>query len=465
MIRRVAFAAAACGALAGCIHYQPAPVDVTAHANARAAAGFDRAAVSVAVARIAPTAQAEGTQLDRLDLFAALLLYDPRIAEARDAIETAQREAKAAEKVGAPVLTLTSEYANDPTTSSPWLWGGAFDFPLDYGALRAGRLDSARAAILGARYAYAETVWSERMALNRALIAWFAADARAPLLAESLAQNDRLLAALVRRENAGEISEVVVAPLRAQRAAAARALADGRAAQTQALTTIAATLDLPAAALAPYRLAWPGFLAAPDQWPSVTPAERLRAVAARGDVLAALVAYDQAEADLHAQVGKQAPQIVLSPGYTWERGLVKLPFAVGLALPSFDLNHAAIRAAMARRTAAGAAIESTLAGAQGAIDTALAARAAATDSWRRIAGFEVPPALAGAAQADAQLKRGEVARADWAAAQITATAARLAAIDALVAARQAEATLEEAMRRPLSGPEQAIDPVKLGEFH
>jgi CRISPR system Cascade subunit CasA len=252
--------------------------------------------------------------------------------------------------------------------------------------------------------------------------------------------------------------------MRAARAAAARALAEDRAAQQQALTAIAATLGLPEAALAQFRFAWPGFLAAPDQWPPVEPAERIRAAAARADVLAALVAYDQAQADLHAEIGKQYPQIDISPGYTWERGLVKLPLSVGLGLPSFDLNHAAIRAAMARRTDAGDAIESTLAGAEGAIDTALVARASAIDSWRRIEGGEVPPAFTAAAQSDAQLKHGEIARADWAAAQITATAARLAAIDALVAARRAEATLEEAMRRPLSGPEQAIDPAKLEDI-
>jgi CRISPR system Cascade subunit CasA len=184
-------------------------------------------------------------------------------------------------------------------------------------------------------------------------------------------------------------------------------------------------------------------------------------VAGRADVLKAVVTYDQAEADLRGEVARQAPSISLGPGYTWERGLVKLPFALNLGLPSFDLNHAAIAAAEARRAQAGAAIESALANAQGAIEQALAERNAAWAALDRIRRTELPQTQAVAARADGQLAAGSIGRIDWTAAKIAAQEARLAQVDALARVVAADAALEEAMRKPLEGPETMIDPARL----
>jgi CRISPR system Cascade subunit CasA len=133
-----------------------------------------------------------------------------------------------------------------------------------------------------------------------------------------------------------------------------------------------------------------------------------RAVAGRADVLKAIVAYDQAEADLRGELARQYPAVSLGPGYTWERGLVKLPFAINLTVPSFDLNRAAIRAAEARRAQAGAAIETTLAQAQAAIESARAERAAAAAALDRVRRTELPQTEAVARRADAQLAKGAV---------------------------------------------------------
>lgn len=465
MIRTTAGCIVAGGALSlgACVHVAPEPVDLAARATARRAAALDPAAVASEAARIAPGASTAGPGLDRLELFAALLLYDPRIAEARAAIETARREARAAAHATIATLTLTGEYANDPATSSPWLLGGAVELPLELGGRRSARLDRAGLAVLAARYAYAETVWSERTAQRRALIDAFAAAARIPLLTQLLALRDRQLAALERRRAEGETAGITVYPFQAQRAQSARMLEEARAAQAQARIAIAGTIGLPATALDRLALLWPDFGAPAGAGLAIHAAERVRAAAARADVLRALVAYDQAEADLRFELAKQYPAIAIAPGYTWERGLVKLPLSVALTLPPFDLNRSAIAAAVARRDQAGAGIETALAAADNAIETALAERRAAVTSYARLRRAELPPTQAGADRADAQLRQGAIDRANWAAAKITALEARLAAVDALVRVRQADAALEEAMRRPLEGPELAISPGQLGE--
>jgi CRISPR system Cascade subunit CasA len=179
------------------------------------------------------------------------------------------------------------------------------------------------------------------------------------------------------------------------------------------------------------------------------------------------VIYDQAEAALRVELGKQMPSISLAPGYTWNSGLFNIPFGLNLQSPSFDLNRSAIAAAEARRAAAGQAIETALADAQGAIDSAASERRAAQAALTRLQTEELPQARRAADRADAQLHLGAIDRADWAAIKATDLAAQLAAVDALSRLRLAQIALESALRRPLDGPETGIsvhtDPAIAGE--
>lgn len=441
--------------IGGCTHVAPAPVHLEARIAGQAARTFDAPAAERDAALLAPGAQAG--RIDRLTLFAALLASDPRVAEARAALETARRDARSARKVGSPTLTLSSEYANDPSTSSPWLLGGGVDLPLDIGGRRGARLARADLGVIAARYDLAEVAWADRMALVRALADHLIARRQAELGTAIVAMRDRQLAVLEQRVARGETAGLDLFPYRAQRAQAARALEDAQRRAQQARIAMAGVLGLPATALDGLDVAWDGFDAASTDAPALSPSVMARAVAGRADVLKAIVAYDQAEADLRGELARQYPAVSLGPGYTWERGLVKLPFAINLAVPSFDLNRAAIRAAEARRAQAGAAIETTLAQAQAAIESARAERAAASAALDRVRRTELPQTAAVARRADAQLAKGTAGRADWAGAQIAALEARLAEIDALARLRAADAALEDALRQPLEGPETMID--------
>ena len=59
-------------------------------------------------------------------------------------------------------------------------------------------------------------------------------------------------------------------------------------------------------------------------------------------------------------------------------------------------------------------------------------------------------------QADRELSAGAIDRTDWAAAQAGARQAITSEIDALARVHAADAGLEDALRRPLEGPEMAI---------
>ncbi|MBT2189427.1 TolC family protein [Sphingobium nicotianae] len=447
--------------LAGCVRYQPTPVSVSDRATQRMNATLDGAAIGTAVRRIAPDAPPASTGMDRLALFAALLEHDPKVAAARAAIATAEADARKNRQGPGPTFTLTSEYANDPSTSSPWLFGGAIDLPLDIGGQRKARLDRADLAVAMARSDYAEMLWSERMALRRALIDAEIARRQVALGEEIVALRDRQIAALERQVASGELAGAAVAPNRALRAQELRALEDARARVVAARTAITGILGVPASAIADIGLVWPEFDAPGAEPVAITPAMRVQAVSARADILKSLAAYDQTEADVRLEIAKQYPSISLAPGYTWERGLVKLPLSVNLALPSFDLNRAAIRSALAKRDEAGAVIEQAIAAAQAEIDAALVERAAALAALKRLRESELPQTKASADRAQAQLARGQIARAEWADAQLAELAARLGALDTLARIQAAEAALENGMRRPLEGPELMIKPDRL----
>jgi CRISPR system Cascade subunit CasA len=110
------------GLLAACAPVPPAPIDLPTRVQARMASPLDLGKARQIAASIAPGARPEASSLDRLTLF-AILAQDPQVAQARAALASARADARTARKVGAPTFTLSSEYANDPSTTSPWLLG------------------------------------------------------------------------------------------------------------------------------------------------------------------------------------------------------------------------------------------------------------------------------------------------------------------------------------------------------
>ncbi len=442
-------------ALAGCAVYRPAPISPAAVAARRAETRLEAAAVQISLATLAPDARWDGSHWDRLALFAAMLNGNADIAAARAAIDTARAARRATGIAPGPTLTLTSEYAGKAPESSPWLFGGVLDFPIDAGGRRASRLAAADLGVVAARYDYAETVWTTRMALTRALADRLLGQARLAAASNIVAIRQRQFDVVARRVAAGAASRAELERVRADGADAVRRLSEARAEVATGNAGLAAALGVPVDDIAGREVAWAGFAVA-TAGPSADPAARRAAIAGRADVLKAATLYDQAEADLRGEIAKQYPAISIGPGYTWERGLVKLPISIALVLPPLDGNRGAIAAAEARRQEAGARLEASVAGAGAAIDQALAATLLSRAALEKVRQGEIPAADRLARQADSELAAGAIDRGEWAAAQAGARSARLSELDALAAVHAADAQLEEALRRPVEGPELAL---------
>jgi CRISPR system Cascade subunit CasA len=447
--------------VAACSTYHPAPLAPVEIARNYQSRTLDAAGARAEIKRIAPTAQWDGESWDRLSLLAAALKSNPTIAEARAHAASSEAGIRAAKAGPAMTLTLTAEYSRNVPESSPWLYGVTSDIPLDLGQRRSSRIDTARFAAVAAHYDYAEAVWAARMAIRRAL-AERMLTGREVAIGEELAQvRARQVTALERRVAGGEAVRSDLERVRAEAAGDGRRLVDAQARQLAAQAALAEAVGVAPSSMAAVKLDWSGFDA--PKAAQAAGAVRETALLERSDVLRAVAAYDQAEAELHGEVAKQRPEFHVGPGYTWERGLVKLPFALGLSLPSWDLNRGAIAAAEARRAEAGVHLEAVISRAQAAIDAAEIEDAAAREALARVRDIDVLTAKRVADQAEQELANGAIDRVDWAAAQAGWRLAELAEIDALRRVHAADAALEDALRRPLDGPELLIAPQAAGE--
>jgi len=440
--------------LSACVSYAPAPLRPSAMGAEPRTRTLDLEQVRTEVASIAPNAGWSGPRLDRLALFAIALLNSRDIAAARAGIESARASANASRLGPGATLTLTTEYARNAAESSPWLFGGAIDIPLDVGTRRKARLTGFDLAVDVARYDQADKIWSVRMAVRRALVEYFIAERQAVAYQRVAQVRARQQAAMESRVKAGEASLAELERVRADGADAVRRAAEAVNSSRSALQSLATALGVPFEALHDVTLSWTDF----DK-PAGDPGTgevRAAATLSRADVLKALAAYDQAEADLRAEVARQYPAISIAPGYTWERGLVKIPVSLALVLPPLDLNRGAIATAQARRSEAGRKLEAVVAASQAAVDLALAETRAAREALGQVRRVEIVTAGRLSAQADRELAQGAIDRTDWAAAQAGAGLARISELDALARVHAADANLEDALRRPLEGPETMI---------
>jgi CRISPR system Cascade subunit CasA len=421
--------------LAGCAHYAPAPIQLDAYHNVLDARVLD-----------AKSADMEWTGED---LLRAALANNAGIAEAAAKYRTSLAAAKAAKVRPGMTLTLTAEYSKDP---KPWLYGVGSDIPLDIGGRRAERLDAADLASTQALYDYGEAVWAVRTSLARARADRLSADAELALAQRLEAMRQARADRLDQRVAAGEDNRALALAARADLGLAHRRTADARARRVQADAILAQALGVPVAAVADLRLAPP---VSPPATFDLTQARR-DAASGRSDVLRAVVDYELAESALRLEVAKQYPEIRVGPGYTWDHGLTKLPFNLGLVLPPMDLNRAAIAQAEVKRAEAGRSLEAVQAAALAAVDQAQTASNAAGATEVLIRDRDLPVAQRLATTAARSSQAGETDRVDELGAQATLLETELSLLDARRAAASVVVDLEDALRAPFDPAETLL---------
>ncbi|MDP9085016.1 MAG: TolC family protein, partial [Pseudomonadota bacterium] len=443
-------------ALAGCAHYEAAPLDPTTGANDFAARRLSEPQLGDAVSRLMPPGAAVGGwppgQWDRAELLAVALAQNPQIAVARAQVKAALAREITARETPNPDLVLQSEYARHDV--HPWLYGVSVNWLLRSSGRR--RLDNEIAArdTHNARLQLMDQAWSVRRALAAALSDWESARERARLLDRLAAAQNRLLTFEQQRIAVGEDAPVELIASQQARIQVERQSAELREVIGVAQAAAAKALGLPPEALDEISFVWPDWGAPPPIDAERQHQAREKALLSRADLAVAVGDYAQAETKLQQSIARQYPQFVLGPGYYWDHGIAKFPFDVGFALP-LNRNKGEIAEARAAREVAGRRMLAVQAGIYGDIAAAeraeFVARASAEAAERQLAIAQRQKQ-----QSDLGLRLGAADRPEQIGTEISIARAELELLLMRARLQSARNDLEDALRAPLSGPELAL---------
>jgi outer membrane protein TolC len=389
----------------------------------------------------------------RLDLEALTLVafyFLPSLELARAEWAVAEAGVTTAGGRPNPVLTAGPGYnfsvgAGGPT---PWIPFANLDLPLETAGKRGHRVARAKELAEAARLRLSTVAWKVREQLHANLLEHAAATARAERLRAQQRIQEKMLALLEQRVEAGAAARTEMSPVRIALLKTGLDLAAAVRQAEASRVALAGSLGLPVRALEGVAFDL-DVSTSPKTDPSLTaPEARQRALTSRSDVLGALAEYAASQSALQLEVARQYPDLHLGNGYQYDQGEHKWTLGLSAELPVFNRNQGPIAEAEARRQAQAVRVLALQARIIADVDGALAAwsnaleQAAKQSQVRLLAAeqAETVAALVNAGAADAL---------ELAGAQLEAAATDLAQQDALVSVHRAGAQLEAALQRPI----------------
>jgi CRISPR system Cascade subunit CasA len=357
-------------------------------------------------------------------------------------------------------VSLLTEYAKEGNQfaglggNAPlWLWGLTPDIPLDVGTKRSARIAVADFTAGQARYDFMEALWKARSALRRDVLDVLMTEREVALLEAVQTDRQSQLEMARRRLDAGAASHGDLDRLVADAVADEQRLHDARRRLSAARSALATTIGVPSVAVSALALEWDRLDEAGDVDQSLIAHWRDEALLARSDIHSAVVGYSVAEESLRLEVAKQFPQVHIGPGYTWDHGVHRVQFSLSMEVPILNQHQGEIGEAEVRREQAGARLEATVATAYEEIDEAIKQWRLALERVKDARGpvYEAAQHIYGATERE--FEAGNTDRTELVAARVARSLAELQILDAERTAQESLATLEDAMRRPLEGPE------------
>jgi cobalt-zinc-cadmium efflux system outer membrane protein len=344
------------------------------------------------------------------------------------------------------------------------------DFLLPQKGARARARASAALETQAAASDVGEVLWRVRADVRQGLLDAVYANDTTVLLKKLVADREALLSANRTLAEAGEIASSETLTQELELARARQRLMHSEALAVEAQVRLAGAVGVPVAALEGIPIRW-------GDWAQIAalndPASkdwRSAALVGRPKVVRAVHEYDLSDIALQSEVAKRWPQFHVSPGYSWDKSglhqqetdevlhdtLHDNELGVSLEIPIFNQHQGSIGEALARRELAGRHLQAVQAEIFGEIERAERAWPQAREAWRSAAGAQALAERQRDAEARA-LSAGSSERAALLAAQLAATEAQLASLEAAYDAQMAFASLENAYRRPLQATDQALE--------
>lgn len=452
-------------AATSCAHYIPRPLPLEQIVSSFADRRLDDSRLRAVLDAQLPTRAGQWPRRswDRADLLVVMLYFNDAVAEGRASFQLAAAGRRTARERPNPTVALLTEYANEGSQLTEfasqnggaplWLFGLTPDIPLDVGVKRRARIAVADLTENQARYDFMEVVWKERAALRRALVDLLVTQREVSLLETVHTDRQAQLEMARRRLEAGAASHADLDRLVSDALADEQRLHDARRRVSAARSALASSIGVPVAALERLSLSWERLEAPQDIDQSLIAHWREQALLARADVHSAVVGYSIAEEALRLEVAKQYPQVHIGPAYTWDHGVHRLQFNLSMELPILNQHGGAIGEAEARREQAGARLEATVATAYEEIDEAIRQWRLALERVADAHGVVYEAARHIYEETEKGFEAGNNDRTELVAARVARSLVELQILDAVRTAQDALAALEDAMRRPLEGPE------------
>ena len=448
--------------ISGCIRYQARPIDPPALETAYRARTLDnpqlRSFVEVAVGTALSTWPPRTLDLRTLTLIGYYHSANLDIARAQLAVADANIRAAGA-RVN-PDLALNAGYNRNPESHVEYGLVPAFAF--ETGGKRGRRILLAERQADAARIGLSEAGWTLRSRIRAAFVNHVLAIQRLAVLRTEQTIRSEIVAIFDRRLAVGDAArpELDVYRVDAITTDAAVRAATGDVAQARAV--LANAVGVPPTALQDMLVEASALEAPPVE--EALPIRTLQRAGLlhRADLQRSLADYGAADAALRLELARQYPDVVLSPGYTFEEGFARYVLGAALQpLALFHRNQGPIAVAEAQRLEAASRFEALQAQAIGEMERALVQYRAALEEWRdaddRLIGVQRGREEA----ARRALEAGEGDRLSLATVRLqTATAAR-ARLDALARVQIGLGALEDAMQQPLEAALSVPEPTRV----
>ncbi|PKO54220.1 MAG: TolC family protein [Betaproteobacteria bacterium HGW-Betaproteobacteria-2] len=238
---------------------------------------------------------------------------------------------------------------------SPWTFGLAIDIPIDIAGKRQARMDRASSLSEAARIEIAQAAWRVRSRVYASWIEWQHAQRQANLLEQEHMLRSEIAEMLEARLRAGMASSLELSNARLQLQNNRQLLDTEKAKLVELKAKLASHAGLPLQGLNKIQLTQNDKALAISRRQDLTSKpdllDQLResALLNRLDIRAALARYEAAEARLRLEIARQYPDIVLSPGYSYDQGDKIWSFGLSTLLSLLNRNQGNIAEAEAQR--------------------------------------------------------------------------------------------------------------------
>lgn len=447
--------------VSGCVGYQPEPLIPAETARTIEDRNLDDARLKQFVALAVQRDGNRPLAWNLTTLTAAALYYHPDLPIAQAKLAAAKAAVITAKERPNPVLNFTNIVGQGlvaeaiPAGAAPLTIGPTIDFLVETFGKREARTAEAQHLLDAARWDLATAGWQVRGRVRAALLNLWAAQQRLTLTRQRLALQDQLVDLLEHRLTAGEASSLDVSRERINRAQITYALHDLDQSVAEARVQLATAIGVPVRALDGVTLTTNVFDHPPLPSHPDSGIWRREALTRRSDVQASLAAYEGTQSSLQLAIADQFPNLILSPGYSYEYGINQYQLNLSTTLPIFNQNQGKIAEALAKRQEAAAAFNALQAQIIGQIDQAATAYRKSTQTLASADALRADEQRR-AQQMESSFNAGQTDRPSLVATQMEAAATAMTGFDAVVQQRQALGALEDALQRPLYGPDPLL---------